>query len=229
MVQMTEIPANEQENVLSSFWTMLQECESKADDGKNAVLRHWVVQWYAQWNRITGDSKEPRFVTRSREGADAKEKVFPIQKADARPIAGDPRLFIEGIGYDIDTDSDQPGLWIWTAPSDGCSSSFHTAKEALEGAWNDAVAQTLSISEISCEDWGQMDFDAQRVAMTMALAGEIPALSELSPDTQMEWVEKVREVYPDIGPKEAFRLACQEYLDNDGVIPKPAVKDSPKG
>ena len=152
-----------------------------------------------------------------------------MNTTDARPIAGDPRLFIEGIGYDIDTDSDQPGLWIWTAPSDGCSSSFHTAKEALDGAWNDAVAQTLAISDIRCEDWGQMDFDAQRVAMTMALTGEIPALSDLSPDTQMEWIEKVREVYPDIGPKEAFRLACREYLDNDGVIPKPAVKDSPKG
>jgi hypothetical protein len=67
MVQMTTIPADEQENVLASFWTMLQECESNADNENNPVLKHWVVQWYGQWNRITGDSKEPRFVTRERE------------------------------------------------------------------------------------------------------------------------------------------------------------------
>jgi hypothetical protein len=152
------------------------------------------------------------------------------KNTDNRPIVGDPKLFIEKFGYDIDTDSDQPGLWIWTAPSDGCDSSFHTAQEALEAAWNDAVAQTLSISEITCEDWGQMDFDTQRVAMTLALTGELPRLDELSLDTQMEWVERVRVSYPDIGSKEAFRLADDEYVRNDGVLPKPAVvTESPKG
>lgn len=150
------------------------------------------------------------------------------QKPDGRPIAGDPKLFIEELGYDIDIDSDQPGLWIWT-PSDGCDSSFSTPKEALDGAWNDAVARTLSISEISCEDWGQMDCDQQRVAITFALTGELPALTDLSPDTQMQWISKVREVYPDIGPKEAFRLADQEYLENDGVLPKPVATESQKG
>lgn len=60
--------------------------------------------------------------------------------------------------------------------------------EALDGAWNDALAQTLAISEISCEEWGQMDFDQQRAAITFALSGELPSLSDLSPDTQMEWL-----------------------------------------
>jgi hypothetical protein len=155
--------------------------------------------------------------------------MVQTKNTDNRPIAGDPKLFIEKFGYDIDTDSDQPGLWIWTAPSDGCDSSFHTAKEALEAAWNDAVAQTLSIREITCEDWDQMDFDAQRVAMTLALTGELPALSDLSPDTQMEWVVNVREVYPDIGPKEAFRFADQDFIANEGVLPKSAVTESQKG
>lgn len=148
---------------------------------------------------------------------------------DRRPIAGDPRLFIEKLGYDIDTDSDQPGLWIWTAPSDGCDISFETAQEALASAWNDAVAQALSIGGISCEEWGQMDFDQQHVAITFALSGELPSLSDLSPDTQMAWVAKVRESRPDVGPKEALRLADQEYRENDGIFLKPVVIESPKG
>lgn len=146
-------------------------------------------------------------------------------ETDNRPIAGDPRLFIEQLGYDVDIDADQEGLWVWTAPSDGCDISFSSAAEALDGAWIDAVAQTLSLRKISCEHWGQMYFDQQRVAITLALSGEIPSLSDLSPDTQMEWVSKVRGSYPDIGPKEAFRLADQEYSENDGVLPKPVASE----
>lgn len=68
MVQMTSIPKKEQENVLASFWSMMRECESKVDDsgGKEPVLRHQVEQWYGQWNRITGDSKEPVWKTREK-------------------------------------------------------------------------------------------------------------------------------------------------------------------
>ena len=69
MVQMTSIPKKEQENVLASFWTMLRECESQVDNskGKEPILRLWVEQWYGQWNRITGDSKEPIWKTREKQ------------------------------------------------------------------------------------------------------------------------------------------------------------------
>jgi hypothetical protein len=67
MEQMTKIPDNEQESLLANFWTMLQECESYADEGSEPVLKVEVVQWYEQWNRITGDSKVPRWVARERE------------------------------------------------------------------------------------------------------------------------------------------------------------------
>lgn len=68
MTQMTSIPKKEQENMLSSFWTMLQECESKVDnsDSKEPILRLWVEQWYGQWNRITGDNKEAVWQTREK-------------------------------------------------------------------------------------------------------------------------------------------------------------------
>jgi hypothetical protein len=60
-MQLTAIPPNEQESALGSFWTMLQECESKADDNNDPVLKHWVEQWYLQWNRITLSNKAPRW------------------------------------------------------------------------------------------------------------------------------------------------------------------------
>ena len=68
MTQMTSIPKNEQENVMSSFWTMLRECESKVDNSGRyePVLRLWVEQWYQQWNRITDDCKEPIWKTREK-------------------------------------------------------------------------------------------------------------------------------------------------------------------
>ena len=69
MTQMTSIPKSEQENMLSSFWTMLRECESKVDNSerKDPILKLWVEQWYQQWNRVTGDNKEA--VWQSREKA----------------------------------------------------------------------------------------------------------------------------------------------------------------
>lgn len=60
-MNLTKIPADEQESVLSSMWTMLQECEGKAAENNDPVLRLWVEQWYNQWNRITGDAKAPRW------------------------------------------------------------------------------------------------------------------------------------------------------------------------
>lgn len=140
------------------------------------------------------------------------------ENSNHRSIAGDPKLFVEELGYDICEDSLHPGLWVWSAPTDGCD-SFPTSKAALDDAWEDVVAQTLSISDISREDFCQMDIDQQRVAITLALSGELPALTKLSPDTQVEWLERVRAVYPDIGSKEAFRLADQEYIENNGVLP----------
>jgi hypothetical protein len=61
VIQMRTIAPEHQEDALASFWTMLQECESKADDSGSALLKNWVSQWYEQWNRMTGDDKKPRW------------------------------------------------------------------------------------------------------------------------------------------------------------------------
>lgn len=58
-MQTREIAQEHQEDVLASFWTMLKECEAKAMAEKSPLLMSWVEQWYAQWNRVTGDTKKP--------------------------------------------------------------------------------------------------------------------------------------------------------------------------
>lgn len=56
-----EIPEDQQENVLNSFWVMLQECETKAinSDPEDPVLKNWVEQWYEQYNKLTGGICKP--------------------------------------------------------------------------------------------------------------------------------------------------------------------------
>jgi len=61
-MQLETIAKNQQESMISSFWTMLQECESKADNENDLVLKHQVNGWYQQWNRVTGDHKKPRWM-----------------------------------------------------------------------------------------------------------------------------------------------------------------------
>jgi len=59
-MNLSKIPENEQEGVLGTFWAMLKELESIAySNEKDVILRHEVSAYYKQWNRITGDSKEP--------------------------------------------------------------------------------------------------------------------------------------------------------------------------
>ncbi len=110
------------------------------------------------------------------------QKLRADAPADARPIAGDPRLFIEALGYDVREDSQQPGLWLWTAPSDGCDISFHSAQEALDDAWSDVVAQTVAISKISDDAWDAMTFEQHRTAVLGALSEDGDEIQDVVDD-----------------------------------------------
>lgn len=55
------IPAKDQKDVLDSFWTMLRECEEKAENENSSFLRHQVEQLYDQWNRLTQSTAAPRW------------------------------------------------------------------------------------------------------------------------------------------------------------------------
>ena len=57
-MQLEKIASKLQPDVIASFWSMLQELESKAD---GALDRHFVEGYYRQWNTITGDNKAPRW------------------------------------------------------------------------------------------------------------------------------------------------------------------------
>lgn len=62
MVNLTDIPKDEREGMISSFWQMLQECEQIADQNDDRVLKHFVNEWYVQWNRITGSNNKPGWI-----------------------------------------------------------------------------------------------------------------------------------------------------------------------
>lgn len=105
------------------------------------------------------------------------EKFAAYAKAAAAEengdISGDPRLdVLEELGYDIDEDSDQPGLWIWTAPTDGCDISYDSAQEALSAAWTDVVGQTMGILNMSSEQWDALSFAQQKELISDTLSGD---------------------------------------------------------
>ena len=94
--------------------------------------------------------------------------------SDKRSIANDPRLFVEDLGYDVVEDLNQPGRWIWTAPSDQSDRSFASDKAALDAAWTDAVSWTMGASNLSSETWDAMSFEQQKASITEAMSDEGP-------------------------------------------------------
>ena len=59
------IAEEEQELMIDSFWIMLKECEAKAEESNDKVLIMLVESWFIQWNRITNDTKMPRWLTKN--------------------------------------------------------------------------------------------------------------------------------------------------------------------
>ena len=60
-----KIPKAKQANVMSCFWSMLKELESKADGDKDALLKHQVAAYFKVWNDICDDTAVPVWVTRA--------------------------------------------------------------------------------------------------------------------------------------------------------------------
>lgn len=68
---------------------------------------------------------------------------------------------LEEVGYVVLEDTDQEGLYLWMAPSDGSEISYPTRKEAIESAWLDAISQALSIAEMTGEAFNALSVAAQ--------------------------------------------------------------------
>lgn len=64
MSNTTNIPNEEQPDVLSAYWYMLKELESKADCDNDSYNKRVVENYYKLWNRITGDNKHPVWTQR---------------------------------------------------------------------------------------------------------------------------------------------------------------------
>lgn len=60
-LELNTIKRSMQPDVISSFWTMLQELRGKANDDDDRVLKVQVEGWYRQWNSMTGDNKTPEW------------------------------------------------------------------------------------------------------------------------------------------------------------------------
>lgn len=89
------------------------------------------------------------------------------------PLAGNPKVeVLTNLGYDIDEDGDQPGLWIWTSPSDGCDISYASAQEAADAAWTDAIGQTMGILNLSSEQWDALSLAQQLELVSDTLSGD---------------------------------------------------------
>lgn len=61
-MQLDTIKRSLQPDVISSFWTMLQELQSQAENDNDVWLKVQVEGWYRQWNAITGDDSLPKWL-----------------------------------------------------------------------------------------------------------------------------------------------------------------------
>lgn len=81
-------------------------------------------------------------------------------------------VVLEEFGYEFREDSDQPGKWLWTTPTDICETSFESAKAAVENAWEDAKQQALAIKGAGEEEWLAMTSGARIEFLREALAAD---------------------------------------------------------
>lgn len=82
----------------------------------------------------------------------------------------------------------------------------------------------MSIQELRSE-WEQSFFASEeilthgRLGSFQEAANEESNFNDVDMDQQIEWVSRVREMFPDLGPKDAYRLAATEFTRFDGVLP----------
>lgn len=59
MLNLDSIPAKMHKDVIGSYWIMLRELESTAENNNDRFLMHQVEGFYRQWNEMTGDLSRP--------------------------------------------------------------------------------------------------------------------------------------------------------------------------
>lgn len=56
------IKAKDQDDVMHCYWVMMKECESKAMNDNDLVLKHQVEGFFRLWNRVNETDHAPRWV-----------------------------------------------------------------------------------------------------------------------------------------------------------------------
>ena len=64
MAQLENIPRSMHRDVIHSYWTMMMELMSQADNQEDTVLKVQVEGYFRQWNRMTGSNDKPKWMTR---------------------------------------------------------------------------------------------------------------------------------------------------------------------
>ena len=59
---MKRLTPQQQQNLVDSHWTMMMELESQAFSDDDRVLKVQVEGWFRQWNELTGENRQPRWV-----------------------------------------------------------------------------------------------------------------------------------------------------------------------
>jgi len=88
------------------------------------------------------------------------------------------KALLEDLGVTIAEDSDQAGLWVWYAPSEGCDSSFASEWDAIDDALAQAMEQSRSILSVPPDEWARMPLDQRLESVRSAMSGESPAVGE---------------------------------------------------
>ena len=89
-LELNKIKRSMHADVIASFWLMMQTVETLADNADDVTLKAQVEGFFKQWNRMTGDDKKPRWVSRKEE----KTKMLHALKLADRAMSGsdDPTL-----------------------------------------------------------------------------------------------------------------------------------------
>ena len=70
-----KISAKEQTGVMESFWSMMKELESQADQERRNLEKHMVEGYFRQWNRIMKDTARPSWVLRAERIAQEEAEI----------------------------------------------------------------------------------------------------------------------------------------------------------
>ena len=60
---------DQQTEVMASFWAMMMQLETQADNTESRFDQHFVEGYFRQWNSIMNDTKEPAWVRRAAKNA----------------------------------------------------------------------------------------------------------------------------------------------------------------